>query len=132
MSALAVALLLAAASLALLVVPVVSLVGLPRAVTVRGFALAMLQLLPVVLAVAYVQYAETHSRIPLFGYGRPPISLVFGAVALVQVVASALVVWPCAVSAARKSIGVAAAAIGAVGLLLVATGVVACANGNCF
>jgi hypothetical protein len=78
--------------MALLVIPVICVVGLPNSITVRGLVLAMLQLSPVALAVAYLQYAETHRRILFFGFERPSITLVFVFVALLQVLVSALVV----------------------------------------
>ena len=132
MSVLTFAFLVSAVALALLVAPIASFLGRSRSRPWHGVGAVVAQLLPVALTVVYLQYAETHSRIPIFRYERPPMSLVFGAVALLQAVASGALLSSGSASALRKRLWVSASVLGAVALSFVATGVVACANGNCF
>jgi uncharacterized sodium:solute symporter family permease YidK len=69
MSAIAVALLLFAVSALMLLVPL-GVASLEYG-SGRFFAMVLLQLLPVLLVIAFFQYAETHMRIPLFSFERP-------------------------------------------------------------
>ena len=132
MSILTLALLVLAASAAALLVPVIAVARSRHWTRPRIGAALLVQSAPVVLAAGYLQYSESHLRVPIFSYARPSIGAVFFVVAVAQALATAAILMPRSASAKSNALYVGLATIAAVGLTFVATGVVACANGNCF
>jgi len=132
MSVFTLALVVLVASVAALVGPVFA-VGQSRQWTAGHIGAALLvQSLPIVVAAGYLQYAESHLRIPIFSYARPSTGTVFVVVAVVQALTTASIFWRRNKSAKNNALYIGLAAIAAIGFTFVVTGVVACANGNCF
>ncbi len=132
MSVFTLALVVLAVSLAALIGPVLA-VGRSRQWAAGHVGAALLvQSLPVIAAAVYLQYAESHLRIPIFSYTRPSIGTVFVVVAVVQALATAAILWPHNKSTKSNVLYIGLAAVAAVGFTFIVTGVVACANGNCF
>ena len=118
-------------SLGLLIAPFVA-AGTNRMRSPLQIVFASAQFLPVVLAVIYFEYAETHLRIPIFSYERPPFSFVVEAVVALQIGVTSALMWKYQSSPLRKLLWVGLAAVGSAAFSFVAFGVVNCMNGNCF
>lgn len=126
------ALLIVVASAAMMLGPLTARAQVRRVPIPALTGLFVLQLLPLALALGYLQYAETHMRIPIFSYSRPSWGAVCGLLALAQGVASGIVFGSFALSRIRWCGYVAGSCLAAVGIAFVGSGVIACMNGNCF
>ncbi|WP_141211444.1 hypothetical protein [Rhodoferax sp. TH121] len=131
MNAVTLAALIAVVSLVFLIAPLIFQSSVFSGGPTRGASL-LIQMLPVSLVAIYFDYAESHSRIPIFSYERPHYSSVIGAVALLQFVVTTALVWNSPFSQLRKFIFVCAAVVGAAAFSFIAGGVTSCMHGNCF
>lgn len=132
MSALVIALLLLAVSVLMLLAPVTVVSHTQHGRSYRFFAILLVQVLPVFLVTAFFQYSETHLQIPLLSFERPSRSAVFSVVAALQFVATTVVLRAYDGSFVKKAAYIAGASVGAVGVAVIALGVISCLNGNCF
>jgi len=121
-----------AVSIVFLVTPIVAALRAGASSALPGFGVLVIHFSPVILAVIYFQYSESHPRIPVFSYERPPIAGLYACLAVLQALATGLALFRQRLKALAVVACAAMSVVDCLGVAFLAQGVVACAHGNCF